>query len=935
MKPITIGYRLAINSAGRRIKNLITYTENNQTITLDDDDIRSVNANYKGGVLKSVMKQLDIDSYTDIPLNTVLNYQFGVMVNDELEYISFGNYVVYKSEKQEDTNSYKITCYDKMLYSMVDYESMGLTYPISIRDYINAICNKLGLTFKNATDTFANYNKQIQNELYLDSEGNSLGYTFRDVLDELAQVTASTICINENDDELEIRYINDLGTFIDEDFLKNVNVSFGEKYGPVNSIVLSRSNGSDNVYLRDETSVTNNGLCEIKITDNQIMNFNDRSDYLPDILYTLDGLQYYLNDFDSTGITFFDLCDKYTINVGENEYSCIMFNDEINITQGLEEKIYTDMPEDSETDYKKADKTDRKINQTYLLVDKQNQIIQSVVSNVNEQNNKISQITQTVDEINAKISDVTDITVTAEDTDGQVELDNVNESEPIQIKIRPIGENISYLYPRSNLYPSSTLYPKNRKLQFTRTYTEEGQTKTQNILYELPDDLLYYNQDTYDEFYLDYDSQTCQVTKRCKYNANGTVELLTNEETISYPYPTISLGTGDYTVTLLGYNNAYLFVRLIASNIYTTQFATKVEMTSAINQTASEINLEVSKKVGNDEVISKINQSAEAITINANKVNIAGTISAINNNTTTTINGSKITTGSITSSQIATNAITADKIQAGAVTSSKVSSDIITTSNLSAQNISGNQIRGGTISGQTISGGTINGTSIYGGTVKIGSRETTIDGAGNVSIYPDDGGVFRFAGGGVRLNAKYGVAITSNGGTNIYAADSNLDLKACYGGIAYLACTRGNATDERSAVSCEDGTLRLRSVGAIYANGVAIGGSSSKATKKNIKDLTKKQRQEIVDLIENIPLKQYDYKKQYGKKFNYGFLIEDIENTKLNDLLHITQNENNKDIKVYSSEDLTRIELVVIQELIKKNHELEERIMKLERESDK
>ena len=56
-----------------------------------------------------------------------------------------------------------------------------------------------------------------------------------------------------------------------------------------------------------------------------------------------------------------------------------------------------------------------------------------------------------------------------------------------------------------------------------------------------------------------------------------------------------------------------------------------------------------------------------------------------------------------------------------------------------------------------------------------------------------------------------------------------------------------------------------------------------------------------------------------------------IENTKLNTLLHIVQNKNNKDMKNYSSEDLVRLELVIIQELMKKNEELEKRIEKLER----
>lgn len=51
--------------------------------------------------------------------------------------------------------------------------------------------------------------------------------------------------------------------------------------------------------------------------------------------------------------------------------------------------------------------------------------------------------------------------------------------------------------------------------------------------------------------------------------------------------------------------------------------ATKVEMNSKIEQTANEINSEVSKKVGNDEVISKINQSAEKVGINADKIELS------------------------------------------------------------------------------------------------------------------------------------------------------------------------------------------------------------------------------------------------------------------------------------------------------------------------
>lgn len=622
MKAHTSDFKNNIKLLGRQLDSIITYENNGDTIELGNADLNSVTPHYEGAILKSVMRQLDIDSNVDIPKDTIINYQFGIKINDEFEYLNMGNYIVYSSEKQEDKDSYKIICYDKMLYSMIDYEAMEITYPITVRDYINAICTHLGLTFKNAAATnFANWNKQILGEKYLDSEGNSLGYKFRDVLDQLAQVTASTICINEEDDELEIRYIANTLDTIDEEYLKDINVNFKEKYGPINSIVLSRAAESDNVYLRDESSVEQNGLCEIKIVDNQIMNGNDRSTYLVDILSKLNGLEYYLNDFSSTGICYYNVCDRYGVQIGDTTYSCVMFNDEIEITQGLEEKVHTDMPKESETDYSKADKTDMRINQTYLIVDKQNQQIESVISEVDGQNSKITQITQNIDELNAKISDIADVTITGESNEAFLYMEHINASEPIGMKIRPVLENISYLYPNSGLYPSSNLFGKQRRIRFTNLTTDE-------VFYlNLPEDLLFYSNTVYDEFILDFENEIFRVIKRCQYNANGSVSALGTEETHDYPYEHVNLTDGDYNVEILGYSAGYIYARLMAANIYTSQFATRVEMTSAINQKANEINLVVAEKLDEEEythaeIVARINDDTSQIKIDADQVDI-------------------------------------------------------------------------------------------------------------------------------------------------------------------------------------------------------------------------------------------------------------------------------------------------------------------------
>lgn len=806
MKAHTSEFKNQIKEFGREIDSIISYELNGETIELGNENLNSVTPHYKGTILKSVMKQLDIDSNVDIPIGTVLNYQFGVKVRDneideEIEndyrinydYINFGNYIVKESEKQEDTGSYTITCYDKMLYSMVDYENMNIQYPITVRDYISTICNHLGLVFKNANSIFANYNKEISGELYLTynedtQQWESIGYTFRDVLDELAQATASTICINEDDDKLEVRYITDTNDTVDEEYLKDINVNFGVETKPINTIVLSRAGGSDKVYLSQPIDLADEAKVAIEISDNQIMGFNNRSDYLSDILNKLYGLTYSLNDYSSTGICYYNLCDRYNISItkydDENEtsttstYSCVMFNDEINITQGLEENIHTDLLEESETDYTKADKTDRKINQTYLIVDKQNQVIEGVSSRVTEQDEKIAQIRLQYDEIMSKVSDVADITVSAESTVGNVRLNGVNASYPISIKIHPTLESIKPLYPRQTLHPSNDnhMIPNNRILRFTNLDTSEI------FDWSLPTDLyITTNHETYDELELAYgdgsDSNVI-VIRRCEINQNGNISAKETPTTETYPYPTsLFLTTGDYRVEMItrAYGTSYLFVQLMAANIYTTQFYTKSETNSIIDQTADEIDLSVNQKLSNysttnemnsainikaneisstvsetyatktttNTLSSRIAQTAKNITLQVNNgsttsgitigitkengetstatgtINMTGLVKFSNlRDGTTTISGSNIKTGTINANNVAVTNLNASNITSGTISANKISGGTIDADNITVKNLTASNISRGSLSGIPL---TYNAGSSSGGTVKVGS----------------------------------------------------------------------------------------------------------------------------------------------------------------------------------------------------------------------
>lgn len=94
-----------------------------------------------------------------------------------------------------------------------------------------------------------------------------------------------------------------------------------------------------------------------------------------------------------------------------------------------------------------------------------------------------------------------------------------------------------------------------------------------------------------------------------------------------------------------------------------TEYSTTEEMKSAIKVKADAIESTVSKKVGSDEIISKINQSAEKVSINSEKISLNGAVTA-NSNFKINTDGSaetkalKITGGSL---EIGSNCEITDK----------------------------------------------------------------------------------------------------------------------------------------------------------------------------------------------------------------------------------------------------------------------------------
>lgn len=235
--------------------------------------------------------------------------------------------------------------------------------------------------------------------------------------------------------------------------------------------------------------------------------------------------------------------------------------------------------------------------------------IEQLVEETTENSKKITKHEQDINGIYQKVSDIEDLT---NDVEGvkTITLGNCVEGKLLNLHIYGNNTVFKYLYPSNTLYPSDDLYPSGDS-RIVVTDKDNNQT-----IYELGVlDVLRQNDEVCDEFILE--NGQAKVIRRV--NKSGTTKAKESVEDLGKLE--ILLKEGTNTITIQNYT-ARIKAKWAIKSDYTDVFATKVEMNSEIKQTADSINLEVRKKVDENEVISKINQSAEQIQIEADKISL-------------------------------------------------------------------------------------------------------------------------------------------------------------------------------------------------------------------------------------------------------------------------------------------------------------------------
>lgn len=403
-------------------KNGSSYTH---IADITQEDINEIRYYFDGALYRSVMRCLEVklkgDWTAKAKKGLLLDSLKIKATHPEGDSVTIGYggfYIAEAPEYDAAQNLTSVIAYDELYQSMRPYTASLWQSGITVKNYLIAILNKLGINYDtNSFNLMANADKVITSEKYLDIENDSTeaAYTYRDILDEIAKASGVTFAFKNSlgGDPFKLYAIKptESGYVIDESNLRSVTI--GAKYGPVKGVVLSREPQEDNVYYPSNLS---DSQTAVKISNVEIMedSSNDayRETFIQGIYNNVKNTEYYLYDLDSFGIGFLNFGDIFTLKVcertngmigDEKEYKTIFMRTDMTVSQGVKEKSKLEAPQATSTDYSAAESaSDKLLKKTMIKVDKQEQRITALVK---ESDDKYSEFTQTINGIKGEIVD--------------------------------------------------------------------------------------------------------------------------------------------------------------------------------------------------------------------------------------------------------------------------------------------------------------------------------------------------------------------------------------------------------------------------------------------------------------------------------------------------------------------------------------------------
>ena len=354
---------------------------------------------FEGNLFKTIMKQIEITVKNAGELKDKnVNFQYGIYVNNDFEYIDLGDYYIKDVEDDKGKTELIVTGYDKMIHFMKTFKQseLQLTYPCTMLTLVQKMCEVCGVELYSTN--FFNADLSVDEDYFTAQE-----LTYRDVLEKVAESTLTTIFIKDNKLYLHKLADNPVEK-LDSSYLTGLTVK--EKFGPVNALVLGRGDVEDNVEAKDDTSIAQNGRCEIRFDENEFVEYQ-REQVIDEMFEQIKGIQYYAFEGSDVGVMWLEPCDLIEVeNAEESTYKTIYLKANITINTGISSDIEAEVPEATNTEYKVTTKEEKKTLKVERLAKKNEGQIQDLIQETTEQGQKLTKVKQTVDGITQTVSSV-------------------------------------------------------------------------------------------------------------------------------------------------------------------------------------------------------------------------------------------------------------------------------------------------------------------------------------------------------------------------------------------------------------------------------------------------------------------------------------------------------------------------------------------------
>lgn len=363
----------------------------------------------------------------------------------------FGTIYIDDIEAVQENISIKLKGYDYTQKFDEIYDITKFTFPLSLKEWRNQICNLLEVDFED--NIFPNSDVILAEKPYIREKA-----TYRDVIKMIAQAGASYAFVDYQD-VLHFAWFDSTNNVEIKDWFELTTEN--TVIDPVNMVVIGRGDVEDNVVYPYTTPLSPK---EFRIDSNEILNI-DRKNMIIPIYDQVKNFKYVKYSMKTVG--------DFNVNMGskiiypdmyQNEYeSYIMYQKLIFLGGDYTKKENYSIKyeaielDETNTNYRFSESIEEKSNRTERLANKLDGIITDVVEEVGQHSLKISKVEQDVNSINQQVKQTYDF---VDEASGySLQLIDALDTQPLNFKIEGYTKPLSYLFPSENLYPSDSLYP--------------------------------------------------------------------------------------------------------------------------------------------------------------------------------------------------------------------------------------------------------------------------------------------------------------------------------------------------------------------------------------------------------------------------------------------------------------------------------------------